>query len=74
MLLAEAAREREQAAREALDLLEEARAEVDALRRRRDSILAELGGLSGVIQALAVPEPVAAWVPPRNPPPPPTED
>ncbi|MEZ5194321.1 MAG: hypothetical protein R2734_18850 [Nocardioides sp.] len=54
-----AAREREVAAREALELLDEAKAEVETLERRRDAIVAELGGLSGVIQALAVPDPTS---------------
>jgi hypothetical protein len=35
--------------------LEEAREEIALLARRRDGITAELGQLSGVIQALAVP-------------------
>ena len=35
-------------------LLDDARTEVTVLTRRRDEIAAELGGLSGVIQALAV--------------------
>jgi outer membrane protein TolC len=33
------------------------RAEIADLDRRREAIVGELGGLSGVIQALAVPEP-----------------
>jgi hypothetical protein len=33
------------------------RAEIAELDRRREAIVGELGGLSGVIQALAVPEP-----------------
>ena len=37
--------------------LEDARAEIALLARRRDGITAELGQLSGVIQALAVPHP-----------------
>jgi cysteine sulfinate desulfinase/cysteine desulfurase-like protein len=42
------------AGRRARALLEDARSEVSVLTRRRDEIAAELGGLSGVIQALAV--------------------
>ena len=41
---------------EARDLLRHARAEVRALAARRDDITAQLGHLSGVIEALAVPE------------------
>src|ERR1035438_4390504 len=42
---------------EARDLLTHARAEVKALAARRDDITAQLGNLSGVIEALAVPGP-----------------
>jgi hypothetical protein len=41
---------------EARDLLTKARAEVNALAERRDDITAQLSHLSGVIEALAVPE------------------
>jgi hypothetical protein len=41
---------------QARDLLTQARAEVKALAERRDDITAQLGHLSGVIEALAVPE------------------
>jgi hypothetical protein len=41
--------------REAREMLERARAEVDALARRRSDITSQLGALSGVIDALAVP-------------------
>ena len=41
---------------QARDLLKKARAEVRALASRRDDITAQLGHLSGVIEALAVPE------------------
>ncbi len=41
---------------QARDLLRKARAEVRALAARRDDITAQLGHLSGVIEALAVPE------------------
>jgi hypothetical protein len=42
---------------EARDLLTHARAEVKVLAARRDDITAQLGNLSGVIEALAVPGP-----------------
>jgi crotonyl-CoA reductase len=54
-LVAEARRDADVLRTEAHRLLEEARAEVAELTRRRDSIAAELGQLSGVIEALAVP-------------------
>ena len=41
---------------EALSALERARAEIAQLQTRRDGIAAELGQLSGVIEALSVPE------------------
>jgi hypothetical protein len=41
---------------EARELLTQARAEVRALAERRDDINAQLGHLSGVIEALAVPQ------------------
>ena len=47
-------------------MLEDAREEIALLVRRRDGITAELGELSGVIQALAVPNPTD--------PPPPTQE
>ena len=40
---------------EAAEMLEQARAEVEALARRRSDITTQLGALSGVIDALAVP-------------------
>jgi vacuolar-type H+-ATPase subunit H len=46
--------------------LEDARAEIALLARRRDGITAELGQLSGVIQALAVPTPTQP-PPPQDP-------
>jgi outer membrane protein TolC len=42
---------------QARQILDEARAEVAALARRRDQIAEELSQLSGVIEALAVPGP-----------------
>jgi hypothetical protein len=48
---------------EARELLTQARAEVRALAERRDDINAQLGHLSGVIEALAVPQ--ASAVDPR---------
>lgn len=45
---------------EARDLLTRARAEVKVLGARRDDITAQLGNLSGVIEALAVPGPPRA--------------
>ena len=41
---------------EARAMMDRARSEVAALARRRDDINAQLGHLSGVIEALAVPE------------------
>ena len=41
---------------EAHDILAQARSEVGALAERRDDITEQLGYLSGVIEALAVPE------------------
>ena len=43
---------------EAADMLQRARAEVAKLASRRDNIASELGHLSGVIEALAVPVPI----------------
>lgn len=42
--------------REASEMLERARAEVEVLARRRTDITSQLGALSGVIDALAVPD------------------
>jgi hypothetical protein len=56
-LVEEARRDRERAAAESAALLDGARAEVAELEQQRRAIVDELGGLSGVIQALAVPEP-----------------
>ena len=47
-------------------VLEDARTEAAVLTRRRDEIAAELGGLSGVIQALAVPTDAADETPPEE--------
>ena len=47
-------------------IVEDARAEVALLARQRDGITAELGQLSGVIQALAVPTPTQP-PPPQDP-------
>jgi hypothetical protein len=41
-------------------MLDDARAEVASLTTRRDEIAAELGRLSGVIEALSVPAPARA--------------
>jgi cell division septum initiation protein DivIVA len=54
-LVSHARREADAARDEARRVLEEARAEVAVLTTRRDEIAAELGRLSGVIEALAVP-------------------
>ena len=51
----EARREADAIRASARTMLEDARQEVAVLSRRRDEIAAELGQLSGVIQALAVP-------------------
>lgn len=53
-LLAQARIDADQARTEARSQLEKARAEVATLARRRDDINAQLGHLSGVIEALAV--------------------
>src|SRR5204863_444691 len=53
--LSDARQEADQLRAQARRTLEEARDEVAILLRRRDEITAELGQLSGVIQALAVP-------------------
>ena len=55
-LLREARVEADELRRQARAMLDEARGEVTRLRERRDQITAELGQLSGVITALAVPE------------------
>ncbi|MBI4900277.1 MAG: hypothetical protein HY829_07350, partial [Actinobacteria bacterium] len=55
-LLATARTEADQVRREARAQLDKARAEVGTLARRRDDINAQLGHLSGVIEALAVPD------------------
>jgi hypothetical protein len=54
-------------------LLSDARAEVALLSQRRDAIAAELGSLSGVIEALAVAESQPPAPPPAKPTPPPAE-
>ena len=55
-MLAKARTDADQVRAEARSLLDKARAEVTALARRRDDINAQLGHLSGVIEALAVPD------------------
>jgi hypothetical protein len=55
-MLAKARTDADQVRAEARALLDKARAEVTALARRRDDINAQLGHLSGVIEALAVPD------------------
>ena len=60
----EEARERADTVRaEAQAAVERARAEVHTLAARRDAITAQLGNLTGVIDALAVPE---TTTPPRH--------
>ncbi len=54
--LSEAQADAEQSRTQARELLASARAEVSALKQRRDEIAAELSQLSGVIEALAVSE------------------
>jgi hypothetical protein len=49
-------------------VLEDARAEAAVLTKRRDEIAAELEGLSGVIQALAVPTDVSSDAPTESAP------
>jgi ABC-type transporter Mla subunit MlaD len=56
-LVAEARREADELRAQARRTVEDARSEVALLARQRDGITAELGQLSGVIQALAVPTP-----------------
>jgi len=56
-LVAAARAEADELRSQARRIVEDARAEVAALARRRDGITQELGQLSGVIQALAVPTP-----------------
>ncbi len=56
-LVASARAEADELRAQARRTLEDARAEIALLARRRDGITAELGQLSGVIQALAVPHP-----------------
>ena len=53
LLLSDARAEAEDLRAQAQQLLAEARAEVALLTERRDAIAAELGQLSGVIEALA---------------------
>ena len=55
-LLAQARAEADAVRGDARAMLERARGEVAALARRRDDISSQLGHLSGVIEALAVPE------------------
>ena len=55
-MLTEAQADAEQSRTQARELLAAARAEVSALKQRRDEIAAELSQLSGVIEALAVSE------------------
>ena len=56
-LVADARQEADELRAQARRIVEDARAEVALLARQRDGITAELGQLSGVIQALAVPHP-----------------
>jgi hypothetical protein len=56
-MVADARAEADELRAQARRTLEDARAEIALLARRRDGITAELGQLSGVIQALAVPHP-----------------
>jgi hypothetical protein len=56
-LVADARAEADELRAQARRIVEDARAEVALLARQRDGITAELGQLSGVIQALAVPTP-----------------
>jgi hypothetical protein len=65
-LLADARAEAVQLRATARTLLTDARSEVDALARRRSAITAELGQLSGVIEALAVPEAAPRTHPPTG--------
>ena len=53
-IVADARTEADELRREAAKILSEAREEVAALTTRRDEIAAELGRLSGVIEALNV--------------------
>jgi len=57
-LLREARNDADRVRREADEMLWKARAEVSRLAARRDNIASELGHLSGVIEALAVPVPI----------------
>ena len=70
-LLTSARAEADQLRTEARELLASARAEVGALVERRAAIERELGSLSGVIEALAVPE--SPDSPPDAPPDAPTD-
>jgi vacuolar-type H+-ATPase subunit H len=56
-IVTEARHEADELRAQARRIVEEARAEVALLARQRESITEELGQLSGVIQALAVPTP-----------------
>jgi vacuolar-type H+-ATPase subunit H len=56
-MVADARAEADELRAQARRTLDDARAEIALLARRRDGITAELGQLSGVIQALAVPHP-----------------
>jgi vacuolar-type H+-ATPase subunit H len=62
-IVAEARAEADDLRTRARELLDGARAEVRTLTLRRDRIAAELGQLSGVIDALAVPDPSLAAPP-----------
>ena len=55
-LVTEAQADADRVRDQARQVLSDARAEVEALRRRRDEIADELTQMSGVIEALAVPE------------------
>ena len=56
-LLSEAQADADRIRAQARQVLSDARAEVESLGRRRDQIARELTDLSGVIEALAVPDP-----------------
>jgi len=68
MKASEDARQRADIVRaEAQAAVERARAEVHVLAARRDAITAQLGNLSGVIDALAVPEQPSTTESPSTP-------
>lgn len=65
-LLREARNDADRVRREADEMLWKSRAEVSRLAARRDNIASELGHLSGVIEALAVPVPTIHENVPEN--------